>query len=228
MRACPRDVRGQSGIALLAGLVLLAAISLLALVAAGSMSLQRQMAGNFSDSQRARESAGVAVAQAEAVLNGIAHDERNPGCLSDCFNTPLNTVIRQPAELPLHPEFEDASWWYSWASEVGTDPVSGKRLGESWGFGSEPPRFLIEELHFDNLASVKPADAPQLDGIGYYRILGRGAGQGPAAVAVLEAIIARPWLSDPSAEPDTNDNSAFCAPFKTWYDCGRMAGRQLR
>src|SRR3972149_5328573 len=73
---CPRRCGDQPGIALLAGLVLLAAISLLALVATASMILQQNMAGNFTDSQQARQGAAVAVSQGQAVLFGIGPDGR--------------------------------------------------------------------------------------------------------------------------------------------------------
>ncbi len=224
----PSEHNRQRGIALLAGLVLLAAISLLALVASGSMLLQQRMAGNYCDGQQARRAAAVAVTQGEAILFGIAHDERIPGCLQDCFSPPLNRVIRPQSEVPPQPELEDASWWRNQALESGVDPVSGIPTGEPWSFSSEPPRFLIEELHFEDLASAPAAaDAPLLQGIGYYRILGRGVGRGPAAVAVSEAIIARPWLSGAPPGPATG-SSGFCTPFKPWYDCGLMAWRQRR
>jgi Tfp pilus assembly protein PilX len=226
---CLRARGHQPGIALLAGLVLLAAISLLALVATASMILQQNMSGNFTDSQHARQGAAVAVSQGHAVLFGIGPDGRAPDCIEHCFLSPLDTVIRQASEMPVSPEYEDATWWDSWATEAGVDPVTGGRVDGVWNFAAEPPRFLIEEVRFDAMvAAPAAAEAPAIDGIGYYRVLGRAVGRGPAAVAVSEAIIARPWLSDTTPDPGTMADSSFCTPFEPWYDCGLMAWRQRR
>lgn len=223
----PCCVANQAGVALLAGLVMLAAISLLALVATASMILQQNMAGNFSDAQQARQAAAAAVSQGQAVLFGIGPDGRTPDCTEHCFLSPLDTVIRQASDMPVSPEYEDAAWWNAWAMEAGINPVTGNRLDGMWNFASEPPRFLIEEVRFDDMVTAPAAvEAPAIDGIGYYRVLGRAVGRGPAAVAVSEAIIARPWLSDTTPAPGPMDDSSFCTPFKPWYDCGLMAWRQ--
>lgn len=226
---CLRRRADQPGIALLAGLVLLAAISLLALVATTSMLLQQNMAGNFSDAQQARQGAAAAVARGQAVLFGIGPDGRLPDCTENCFPSPLDTVIRPASDLPVSPEYENDAWWDSWATEAGIDPVTGSGVDGVWNFSPEPPRFLIEEIRFDAMvAAPVAAEAPDIDGIGYYRVLGRAVGRGPAAVAVSEAIIARPWLSATPAGPGTMDDSSFCTPFEPWYDCGLMAWRQRR
>jgi hypothetical protein len=70
--------------------------------------------------------------------------------------------------------------------------------------------------------------APPLDGIGYYRVLGRGSGKGPGAIVVSEAIVARPWSLETRADQEVSRDTSFCAPFSSWYDCGRMAWRQRR
>lgn len=224
-----QHVADQQGVALLAGLVMLAAISLLALVATASMILQLRMAGNFNDAQQANQAAAIAVLLGEAFVLGLEHDSRTPDCNTGCFIDPLNTVIRQPGDLPAFPEYEDSSWWRAWAAEAGIDPITGIPGGDTWGLASEPPRFLIEEIHFDSATGALPGpDQPPLAGVGYYRILGRGTGQGPAAIAVSEAIVARPWLSDLSVEPGDREDNGFCEPFEPWYDCGRVAWRQRR
>lgn len=227
-RMYPSQLR-EAGVALLAGLVMLMAISLLALAASKSMILQQHMAGNFSDSQQARQAATFSILQGESLIFSIGHNARFPACKQDCFAPPLDRIIRQTSELPVSPEFENAPWWQSWAFEAGADPVNGSDPVQVWTYGTEPPRFLIEELHFDDLGSAtRAADAPALDGIGYYRVLARGTGRGPAAVAVDEAIIARPWLSDATPDSGTPDEKAFCEAFQPWYDCGVMVWRQRR
>lgn len=214
---------------MLAGLVLLVAISLLALVATSSMILQHRMAGNFADGQQARQAVAEALVQGEAFVFELGNIDRISDCVSDCFLPPLASIIRQTTELPTNPEYKDASWWGSWANEAGVDPITGDRIGEVWGFGSEPPRFLIEEVYFDDTADPEAgSEAPPLDGIGYYRVLGRGVGNGPAAIVVSETIVARPWLSDAEFDLGGNSESGFCAPFESWYDCGRVAWRQRR
>jgi Tfp pilus assembly protein PilX len=223
------QLNAQRGVALLAGLVMLAAISLLALVASNRMILQQRMAGNFNDGQLARQSAAVAVSEGEALLFGIDNGARSPACRQGCFAPPFDAVVRQPSELPPRPEYENAAWWRSWALSLGSDPVSGAAAGSTWGLGNEPPRFLIEEIYFEHF-STAPAQAgtPALDGVGYYRILARGAGRGPAAVAVYEAIIARPWRRASAAGVVPTDKKYFCAAFDPAVNCGLMTWRQRR
>jgi Tfp pilus assembly protein PilX len=219
----------QQGVTLLTGLVLLAAISLLALVAASSMVLQLRMAGNFEDSRLALQNSAMAVALGEDFLYSVGQDGRIPDCQGTCFNSPLSTIIHQTTELPAFPEYEAESWWRSWGAVAGVAPLSGVSLENSGVPGAEPPRFLIEEVHFDPTTGVPvSADAPLLDGIGYYRILGRGSGRGAAAIAVSESIVARPWKADALPGPGNGDVHAFCADYRPWYDCGRMAWRQRR
>ncbi len=226
---CHPKPEHQLGIALLAGLMMLVAISLLALVATASMILQQHMAGNFSDSLQARQSAAFAVSQGKALLLQIGHQERVSDCVQNCFTSPLSRVIQQTADIPANPELEDSSWWRSRAIAAGIDPMDGNQTASDLIPTLEPPRFLIEEIHFVDMAAVSTAEgAPPLAGVGYYRILGRGVGQGPAAVAVDEAIIARPWSSEPPSGSDTVNPDGFCDPFRPWYDCGLMAWRQRR
>lgn len=215
--------------ALLAGLVLLAAISLLALVATGNMILQRHMAGNFEDGLQARQAAAEAVSQGRNFLFRIGPDGRRPVCLEDCFPPPLNHSILPASEVPAHPEFKDGSWWRSRGTDASLDPVSGDVRSWIRNFSSEPPRFLIEEIYFEKLSTaIRAADTPPITGIGYYRIVGRGVGQGPAAITVDEAIVARPWLSETSPGFDPVIYPDFCTAFKPLYDCGLMTWRQLR
>src|SRR5262245_55827475 len=104
----------QHGVALLLGLILLVAICLLALVATSSMILQQRMAGNFSDTQNARQAAAWAVSQGEAYLFGVGQDQRAGGCTTRCFLPPSSSVILQPEDLPAFPEQQDLDWWKSW------------------------------------------------------------------------------------------------------------------
>lgn len=212
------------GVALLAGLVLMTAISLLALVATSSMLLQIRMAANFRDVQQARVASFKAVLHGEAYLFGLRPDQRAPGCLEQCFFAPLDRVIHAAAELPAYPEYQDSAWW----ENEGIATVA-KTPAHSTGNQGNAPRYLIEEIHYQTAAGLSaPPTAPALDGIGYYRVLGRGTGNGPGAVAVSEAIVARPWAMESSTPPDLPGGTSFCGAFSPWYNCGRMAWRQRR
>jgi Tfp pilus assembly protein PilX len=204
--------RRQTGVALLAGLVLMAAISLLALVASNSMLMQRGMAANFSDMQRARQAAEIAVAQGERYLLSIPPAGRSSNCLLDCYISTEGDAIYQASELPLHPEFEDLAWWQTQAIEV-----------------NDLSRYLVEEIHYDDTANdYAGAEAPLLDGVGYYRVLGRGTGRNKNSVVINESIVARPWLGGSQDESATSLSGKFCAEFKAWFDCGQLSWRQRR
>ena len=214
----------QAGVALLTGLMLLASISLLALFTASSTIMQRQQASNFGEHSRAVENAAIAESQARAWLYSRPDNERQLGCLSSCV---LPVGIRNPGELPAHPEFESAAWWRINALEAGRHPETGEILASLAG-GSEPARWIIEEIHYETLDAV--TGAPAIDGVAYYRILSRGTGKHPGSVAVTEAIVARPWEGDFHAAsfPEEGSGTPFCNQFPGQYPCGTMAWRQRR
>lgn len=224
-----RLLRGQRGIALLAGLVLLSALSLLALIAATSMVSQQRMAGNFDDAETARAHAEWALVGGLSLLRATPDDRRAAGCSAGCFLPPTDSVIRLGGDLPALPEFEPAGWWQSEGLLPGTDPVTAAAPATDFGSWAEPPRFTVEELAFRPAAELAaPPEAPGIDGIGYYRVLGRGTGRQATVVAVNEAIVARPWTGLPPEGAPPADWAELCAPFRAWYDCGQMAWRARR
>lgn len=221
--------RSQRGIALLAGLVMLAALSLLALVAANSAVSQQRIAANYGDAQAARENAELALSAGFALLRETPGERRIAGCASDCFVPPSRSFIRNRDDLPALPEFESAAWWQAEGLLPGIDAITGEPSAGGFSDAAEAPRFTIEEVAWRAAAEIMaPPEAPGIDGIGYYRILGRGTGRGHGAVAVHEAIVARPWPGTPAAENTPADWFEFCAPFRPWIDCGRMAWRARR
>lgn len=219
----------QRGIALIAGLVLLAAISLLGLMAASGMILQKHMASNFRQDMLALENSEIAGSYASKWLFSRPNHEREAACVSNCT---LPVAIRNAGEIPALAEYQSAAWWRANGVAAGTHPVSGENSTSYENSGSEPARWIMEELHFHPLSGNELEDGTE--GIAYYRILGRGSGIHPASVAVTESIVARPWGGDyqlgdfpPGPEPDD-----FCLQFdqqtRQLINCGRLAWRQRR
>jgi len=219
----------QKGIALLAGLVLLASISLLALMAASGMIMQKHMASNFRQDMKALENSGIATSYASSWLYSRAKHERDAACSTNCI---LPVAIRSAHEIPTAAEYESAAWWRDNGIEAGTNPSTGIKIVSYEDSGSEPPRWIIEELHYQSLAESGFEDGTE--GLVYYRILGRGAGLHPSSIAVTESIVARPWGGDYelNAFPPGHEPADFCAQFEDPaippFNCGRLAWRQRR
>jgi Tfp pilus assembly protein PilX len=212
------------GIALLMGLVLLAAISLVALLAANGAALQQRMAANFGVSTRTLGHATRATAAARDWLYSRPDFERENGCLSDCL---LPAAIHNVGQLPRDPEFESAAWWRSNAVAAGSHPETGEPLATG-SAEVDPPRWLIEEVHYRSLAggSVEAAVA----GVGYYRILAWSSGNTPGSLAVTESIVARPWDGEiePLSYPSDLPSGTFCRQFDPTLACGVQAWRRRR
>ncbi len=219
----------QRGIALLAGLVLLASISLLALMAASGMIMQKHMASNFRQDMKALENSGIATSYASSWLYSRAKHERDAACSTNCV---LPVAIRSAHEIPTAAEYESAAWWRDNGIEAGTNPSTGIKIVSYEDSGSEPPRWIIEEMHYQSLAESGFEDGTE--GLVYYRILGRGAGLHPSSIAVTESIVARPWGGDYelNAFPPGHEPADFCAQFDDPaippFNCGRLAWRQRR
>lgn len=212
------------GIALLMGLVLLAAISLVALLAANSAVLQQRMAANFGVSAKTLGHATRATAAARAWLYSRPDFERETGCLSDCL---LPAAIHSAGRLPRNPEFESAAWWRSNAVAAGSHPETGEPLTADPA-EVEPPRWLIEEVHYQGIANG--SDEAAVAGVGYYRILAWSRGSSPGSLAVTESIVARPWDGEiePLPYPPDLPPGTFCRQFDPVLACGVQAWRRRR
>ena len=212
------------GIALLMGLVLLAAISLLALMAANSMLLQSRMSANYGERGQALARATRAIAAATSWLYSRPDFERERDCTSGCQ---LPVAIHAPGQLPRNPEFEGAAWWRSHGFAEGIHPATLEPLSVQLT-ETDPPMWVMEELDYMPLA--EPGVEPEIDGIGYYRILARGTGGSPGSIAVVESIIARPWYGDftPLPYPPGQSRTTFCDQFSPALPCGTQAWRQRR
>lgn len=212
------------GIALLAGLFLLAALSLLALTTATGTILQRNMATNFQENSLALQNASIATNYAKAWLNSRPVNERESGCEIDCV---LPVGIRNPGELPARPEFESAAWWRGNAMAAGYNPETTETAATP-DSGVEPAHWIIEEINYET--SGDSYGENMAEGVAYYRIFGRGTGSNTRSVAVIEAIVARPWEGDfrSGLYPPDGRFGAFCQQFENRYDCGSLSWRQRR
>jgi hypothetical protein len=209
------------GIALLAGLVLLAAMSLLAVFAASGTLLQRNMAANFQEGKLAFENANVAASFARAWLYSRPASGREPGCVRGCI---LPVGIHDNGEIPAQPEFEGTGWWRTNGFSAGYNPETANTIDDP-DLATRSALWTIEEIHFQ-----PGAESPTLVGTGYYRILSRGEGHNPNTVAVLEAIVARPWEGDvkPGIFPPVKPESSYCGQFNPQQPCGVLSWRRRR
>lgn len=216
----------QGGLILLLSLAMLAGLSLLALLAASSMLQQQQMAANHADGELARLSAITAVGLGEHFVLELPDSVRTANCQSGCYAEPINTAILEAGSFPQNPEFLNDNWWSNFAEtgQFGTLP------------GRQAPMFIIEELEFSaaeeaasgdskGLSGGEAEDPPEINGVAYYRILGRGTGVAAGSTHVAESILARPWRSLPSPGESPGVD---CSAIRPWYDCGRMAYRERR
>jgi Tfp pilus assembly protein PilX len=208
----------ENGMVLLLGLAILAGLSLLALLAANSMLHQQQMAANLADNELARSSSRYAVDYGERFLMALPGSTRKENCLSDCFVEDLDYAIHPEGHFPESPEYQTDHWWLQWASAHEKLPLT------SWSLpGRMPPQFLIEELKFQPVDLFQAStDTPVINGVGYYRVMGRGTGKGQHTTRLAESIFARPWRAVDDA------TGADCAAYRDWFDCGRMAYREIR
>jgi Tfp pilus assembly protein PilX len=221
--------RHQEGLVLLLSLALLAGLSLLALLAAASMLQQRQMAANYADGELARFSAKAAVNAGENLILGLPDGYRVGNCMRDCFTEPAQSLFLDPATAPSQPEFLPDEWWLEWGQPMRTQPGAdgiGSGAGTGWPLpGRNPPVFTLQELEFLPAGQPMAEGLPQIAGIGYYQVLGRGTGTGVASTHVAESIFARPWLAGTELQQETFPG---CSQFRHQVDCGRMAYRERR
>lgn len=221
--------RHQEGLVLLLSLALLAGLSLLALLAASSMLQQRQMAANHADGELARFSAKAAVYAGENLILGLPENYRTGNCLQDCFAEPANSLFLDPATAPPEPEFLPDEWWLEWGQPLVAEPqseVPGPGTAPAWPLpGRDPPVFTLQELEFLPASQPLAEGLPQIAGVGYYQILGRGTGTGVASTHVAESIFARPWLAGTELQQEAFPG---CSLFRHQVDCGRMAYRERR
>ena len=217
------------GMILISGLMLLAAISLLALAGTSGMILQKHMAANFGQSHKALQNAESAQASGLAWLFSRPGYQRELGCVIDCV---LPMAIQPPGTLPERPETQSQSWWLDNGFVSGTHPETGEKIIATQAGNDGDAQWIVEELHFK--PNAPELTQPKTEGVGYYRILGRGSIDEGRSVAVTEVIVARPWGNDVVPTNFPLDTSAF--PFCSQFDdrsraaihCGILTWQQRR
>jgi len=195
--------RSQAGMVLLACLLFLTALTLLGLSASADAVLQKQLAANLQETERAKQSALAALSWAENWLLNL--EQATPvACMPLCEDLKLHLA----GSLLPHPEFENISWWQTQGYEAGIDPLGGSRLASFTTTSASPPMWMIELIH-ESPASEDGTIKAQA----WYRILARGTGHTQRAVSVIESTVTRNW------SPDKTE----IAP-----ETGRVAWRMLR
>jgi Tfp pilus assembly protein PilX len=208
----------QAGMVLLFCLIFLTALTLLGLSASADTILQNKLAANLQETERAKQSALVALSWAEHWL--LELDSPAPeSCSEPCGGLFLHAA----GGLPPHPEFEDLSWWMEQGHEAGIDPLTGNRITTITAGSMDPPTWIIETVH-----SILPAENGPTDLQVWYRILARGSGQTNAAVSVIESTVVRSWPAIDSTEPPAAAGSGPCPNSEPTAKCGRTAWRELR
>jgi Tfp pilus assembly protein PilX len=213
----PGVLRPQGGMVLLLCLLFLLALTLLGLSASSDALLQSKLSANLQDSERARQSALLALSWAENWL--LSLDGPAPAsCLDACDGLRLHAG----SDLPPHPEFEEIGWWLVNGHEAGVDPLSGERLETITDDSFTAPVWIIETLQ-----SIVPADSGNPDLQVWYRILARGTGRTETAVSVVESVVVRSW---PAIEADGSSDAAVagaCPGSAAAAICGRFSWREI-
>ncbi|MGA9572823.1 MAG: PilX N-terminal domain-containing pilus assembly protein [Lysobacterales bacterium] len=206
--------RPQRGMVLLLCLIFLMALTLLGLSASSDTILQRKLAANLQDAQRAKQSALLALDWAENWLlsqSGPAPET----CVEPCDGLHLHAE----GSLPPHPEFENLSWWMANGHEAGIDPLTGDRMETISSDSINAPVWIITTVKY-----ISPAESGNPDLQVWYRILARGSGRSETAVSVIESVVVRSW---PGSEPPSTGEPGACPGTGTAVICGRFSWREL-
>lgn len=207
----------QTGMVLLLCLIFLTALTLLGLTASADAILQNKLSANLQEAERARQSALTALSWAESWVLGL--DNTAPEICTD----PCSSVrIHAQGTMPVHPEYENLSWWLQYGHEAGVDPITGTRTAPVTNDNIDPPIWVIELAH-----TLPPAEDGSTDLQTWYRILARGSGPSNTVVSVVESTIVRSWPSPDDTETTTRP-SGLCPGADPVSTCGRLGWRELR
>lgn len=215
----PHRVFGtQTGMVLLLCLIFLMALTLLGLSASADTILQNKLSTNLQDTERAKQSALLALSWAEDWL--LELDGPPPeNCAWPCDGL----MLHASGALPPHPEFESFSWWMNNGHEAGIDPLSGGRMATISGDSINTPVWIIETAK-----TIQPSENGNPDLQVWYRILARGSGRTASAISVIESTLVRSWPIHEDRELPVTDDSGACPGSSLPAICGRFAWRELR
>ena len=159
------------------------ALTLLGLSASSDTILQNKLASNLQETERAKQSALLALSWAEHWL--LELDGPPPEtCSAPCDGLYLHAA----GDLPSHPESESYSWWMEQGHEAGINPLTGDRIATISSDSINTPVWIIEAVQ-----TIPPAENGNPDLQVWYRILARGSGRTETAVSVIESIVVRSW-----------------------------------
>jgi len=208
----------QIGMVLLLCLIFLMALTLLGLSASADTILQNKLAGNLQETERAKQSALLALSWAENWL--LELDGPTPtNCVAPCDGLNLHAI----GDLPPHPEFENFSWWMNNGHEAGINPLTGVRMATISSDSINTPIWIIETVK-----TIQPAENDNPDLQIWYRLLARGSGRTANAISVIESTFVRSWpINEDSELPGTNVSDT-CPGSGLPAICGRFAWRELR
>jgi len=218
LRVSQRLLQTQTGMVLLLCLIFLTALTLLGLSASADTILQNKLASNLQDTERARQSALLALSWAEHWLMEL-EGPAPVNCSAPCDGLYLHAA----GELPDNPEFESFSWWMNQGHEAGIDPLTGARTATISNGNNQVPVWIIEVVH-----TIPPVENGNPDLQVWYRILARGSGRTDNAVSVIESTLVRSWPVIEAAELPVINGSGTCPGSEPPAICGRFAWRELR
>jgi len=205
----------QGGMVLLMCLIFLMALTLLGLSASSDTILQNKLASNLQETERAKQSALLALSWAEKWL--LELDGPAPQSCADICD---GLYLHAGGDLPPHPEFESFSWWLDHGHEAGVDPLTGERITAISSDSANVPVWIIEVAQ-----TIPPGENGNPDLQVWYRILARGTGRKDTAVSVIESTLVRSWPADGAAVATLPGSCAGSEPAAI---CGRFAWRELR
>lgn len=210
--------RMQPGMVLLLCLIFLMALTLLGLSASSDTILQNKLASNLQETERAKQSALLALSWAEHWLLEQAGPAPE-SCSAPCDGLQLHAT----GDLPPHPEFESFSWWMEQGHEAGIEPLTGTRIATISSDSINPPVWIIEVVH-----SIPPIENGSPDLQVWYRLLARGSGRTDTAVSVIESTFVRSWPAFEDSELPVPDAPGSCPGTEPAALCGRFSWRELR
>jgi type IV pilus assembly protein PilX len=167
----------QKGAALIVSLIILVLMTLLGLSSISTSSLEEKMTANLRDHELAFQAAEIALRDAEKRISAFVTE---PIATQDGSNeNTWNTNAMDPTPTNAAPWWleRDAAWW----SANGVASVNVANV-------ATPPRYIIEELVFDNDDENKGTGSP-VDGIVHYRITARGTGGSDQARVLLQSTV---------------------------------------